>query len=469
MNIRSIRVRLAAWYALILMAMFAVAGGSAWWLMRNGIHESVDEELTEHLEAVRSSVVDARSGGPAGLATLADRLALQYPPSAEVRVRVGQGPRWVHSSAGRWPIASPESGLPGVQTAVVNGRATRVARARAVIDGDTWTFEAARSVGDFYRALDRLAWAMALLAPIALIVASAGGYWMSTRALAPVDHITHLARGIGATTLGARLPQRGTDDELARLTETLNAMFARLDASFRRITQFTADASHELRTPTAIIRTTAEVTRRRPRSEDEYVAALDRILRESERMSELIDDLLLLARSDSGADAPVLEPVDLAALVRSACDQVHVLAHDAGIAFAHTLPESCEGSGDPDALRRLLLTLLDNAVKYTPPGGHILVAMSTDGGQAEVAVQDSGIGISTEALPHIFERFYRVDTARGRSRGGSGLGLAIARTIARAHGGDVTVTSELGRGSRFVIRLPLHGAVPRPDPLRFVL
>jgi signal transduction histidine kinase len=267
-----------------------------------------------------------------------------------------------------------------------------------------------------------------------------------------------MAKAIGTHNLADRLPLRGVDDELDRLSDTLNGMFARLDDAFRRVTQFSADASHELRTPVAIIRTTAEVTRQRPRTEAEYAAALDRILAESERTSQLIDDLLLLARADADAERLVMEPMDLAETVRETCDQGRILADASGVRFTADLPRACPAVGEPQALRRLFLILVDNAVKYTPAGGIVNVAMTVEDGHATIDVRDTGVGIPAADAPRIFERFYRVATDRSRQTGGVGLGLAIARWIATCHGGTIALESEPGVGSVFHVILPIVSA-----------
>jgi heavy metal sensor kinase len=303
--------------------------------------------------------------------------------------------------------------------------------------------------------LNEFAWTMVMASPAVLVAAAAGGYAMSRRALQPVDRITRTAQVINARSLTSRLPLRGVDDELERLSETLNGMFARLEDGFRRVTQFTADASHELRTPTAVIRTTAEVTRARPRTEREYVTALDRILTESERMSRLIEDLLLLARSDADADRLTLEPMDLADVLGSACAEAEILARAAGVRLTSHMPTTFAATGDPDALRRLFVILLDNAVKYTAPGGVIDATMQVDGAVATVDVRDTGAGIAAADVPRIFERFYRVAADRSRATGGTGLGLAIAQWIATSHDGEIRVDSELGVGSVFHVSLPV--------------
>jgi heavy metal sensor kinase len=323
------------------------------------------------------------------------------------------------------------------------------------IAGAAWAVEIGTPINEFYEALNEVAWTLMIASPLVLLLASAGGYWASARALRPVDRITRMARAIGAQNLAERLPLRGADDELDRLSETLNSMFARLDEAFRIITQFTADASHELRTPVAIIRTTAELTRRRPRTQAEYEEALDRILAESERTSRLIEDLLMLARGDAEVENMVSEPMDLAQALRDACEEGRILAEAAGLEFSVEAPSSCPTTGDPQALRRLFLILIDNAVKYTPSGGAVRIAMIAGTADATIEVQDTGPGIPTDELPHLFDRFYRVGKDRSRESGGVGLGLSIARSIVIHHKGEITVDSRLGSGSTFRVRLPI--------------
>src|SRR5690606_22963917 len=215
----------------------------------------------------------------------------------------------------------------------------------------------------------------------------------------------------------------------------------RLEAAFRRTSRFTADASHELRTPLAVMRTTAEVALRSPHA-DEQRTALEQITAEIERTSQLVENLLLIAKADSGRAPLDKRRVDLVAAVEEACAEVRVLARVKGLDLDARLPQtSVPVTGDRDALRRLFLILLDNAVKYTAAGGKLEVSLDAIDGYAIGAVKDTGIGIPDDELPLIFDRFYRVDRARSREQGGAGLGLAIGRWIAEAHGGTITVTS----------------------------
>jgi signal transduction histidine kinase len=234
-------------------------------------------------------------------------------------------------------------------------------------------------------------------------------------------------------------------------------MLSRLESAVRRMAQFTADASHELRAPVSLIRTTAEVAvLKRDRSAGEYLEALDDILEEAERTSQVVESLMLLARTDSGKETLDCVPVDACTIVRGAAEQGERLARNHGVEFSIDLPASpVPVQADAEALRRALLILMDNAAKYTPRGGAVRVALSRINGFAIASVSDSGIGIGPEDIPHVFDRFWRTDKARSREQVGAGLGLSIAKWIIDVHGGSISIESELGKGSVFTIHLPL--------------
>jgi signal transduction histidine kinase len=235
-------------------------------------------------------------------------------------------------------------------------------------------------------------------------------------------------------------------------------MFSRLEASVRRMKQFTADASHELRAPIALIRTTAEVAvQRRNRQANEYLEALDDILEESERTSQVVDSLMLLARADAGKEVLERGLVDARSISHAAAEQGEKLARIRELAFSASIPEEPVWiHADAEALRRALLILIDNAAKYTPERGMVRFDLSANDGFARFSVTDTGIGIAPADLPHIFDRFWRADKARSRAHGGAGLGLSIAKWIAESHAGSITVESEAGKGSVFSMSVPLE-------------
>jgi heavy metal sensor kinase len=294
--------------------------------------------------------------------------------------------------------------------------------------------------------------------PVFLLLGSAGGYLVGRRALSPVDEITRRVQSISIGNLSERLPALNSRDELQRLTETSNAMLERLESSVLRIRQFTADASHELRAPLSIIRTSSEVALREPQLGGESRKTLLGIVGEVERATALLNDMLTLARADAAHGDLLWEPVDLAGLAEEVCETATPRAQQCELSFAISLPHDQPAMimGDLFALRRLLWTLIDNAMKYTPHGGAVGLSLTAEAGSVVVEVTDSGIGIAAKDLPYIFDRFYRADPSRGDVEG-TGLGLAIAKWIAQMHKAELTVSSEPGHGSTFCLTFPLAG------------
>lgn len=305
-----------------------------------------------------------------------------------------------------------------------------------------------------------------LILPIGVLAAYVLGWWLAFRAVEPVDRIITEVREItDGRSLHRRLPVPLVKDEVARLAETLNQMLNRLERSFSALRRFTADASHELKTPLTVLRSGVEraiTTRGVPA---ETLAALEETLQEINRMTELVDTLLTLARADEGIVPLHREPVDLRTLVEEAGETGELLAEKGSVTMSvSTPPGSVFIRADPSRIRQLLVNLLTNAVKYTPPGGRVRLWLERANGQVLVGVSDTGIGIAPGDLPHIFDRFWRADSARTRTsqRPGVGLGLAICRWIAEAHGGAIDVHSRPGRGTTFTVTLPAQAAA-HPD------
>ena len=364
-------------------------------------------------------------------------------------------------------IALPASlPAPRFQDIRIENHRLRFYSQRIAVDGKEYTVQVASLMTEAYEALERFRLILLLAAPVLLLVASAGGYWLSTRALAPVDAISRMAQRISIESLEQRLSVPQTGDQLQRLSETLNAMLSRLAFSVRRMKQFTADASHELRAPVSLIRTTAEVAvQRRDRSAGEYLQALEEILEEAAETSQVVESLMLLARADSGTQVLEAAPADICAIVRSASDQGEKLVRNRGSNCSAQIPEDPIWiQADAEALRRALLILIDNAAKYTPAGGSVAIRLEARGGLAVASVSDTGIGIAKEDLAHIFDRFWRADKARSREQGGAGLGLSIAKWIVETHRGSIDVKSELGRGSAFYLSVPLRHSNAAANP-----
>jgi heavy metal sensor kinase len=314
--------------------------------------------------------------------------------------------------------------------------------------------QVATSLASINRELNELFSVILLSGPLVLACALAGGYMLARKALAPVDRIVSTAEQITATRLDRRIEVPHSDDELRRLVRTLNGMIARLEHSFEEIRRFTADAAHELRTPIAVLRTEAEVALRMPRAPEQYRRVLEDQLEELERLSRLAEQLLFLCREDAGLVPVARDRVGLLEVVEDVAEHMRVVAEAKGLTLQVDRIVPCHVNGDEDQLRRLLFNLLDNAIKFTPAQGAIKVETVRVDGKVRIVVADTGIGIPQEQLPHIFERFYRVDPARGRDTDGTGLGLAIARSIAEAHGGSIEVESKVGFGTRAIVTLP---------------
>ena len=307
-------------------------------------------------------------------------------------------------------------------------------------------------VEEFLQTLWLILW---ITVPSALVIASLGGLFLANKALKPVDEITKTARRITSTSLNQRITLKRTNDEIGRLAETFNDMISRLGESFKQIRQFTADASHELRTPLTILKGETEVGLRKMRGPGEYRKILSSNLEEVNHMSQIVDNLLFLSKADMGKIHLERQRINLTKLVSEVHAQTKAMTITKGINFSVSNAVNSEVIGDRLRLRELLLNLVDNAVKYTPEGGEMKITLERDDGRAKLRITDNGIGIALQVQPHIFDRFFRVDKARSREAGGSGLGLSICKWIVEAHGGEISVESEIGRGSTFTVILPL--------------
>ena len=291
--------------------------------------------------------------------------------------------------------------------------------------------------------------------PVLLLISSAGGYWMSRRALRPVDRITATARSISIRNLSERLPVNDTGDELQRLAETCNEMLGRLELSVKKIKQFTADASHELRGPLSFTRTVAEVALRNPDVDVQSRQAFEDIVDEAAKAAVLLEQMLTLARADAEPFGTALEPLDLVQVVEETCGLARKIADEKNLTMHVAFPAQPIGQvlGDFSSLRRLLWILLDNSLKYTNAPGEINVSLTADAGRATLSVRDSGVGISLSDLPHVFDRFYRADPSRSQVEG-TGLGLSIAKWIAEMHHAEISVVSAKDEGTTFKVVFP---------------
>jgi len=459
-QVRSIRVRLAAWYLLVLALSLGLFAGGMWFALQYGLIADVDADLAGHFSGFRQWLHSQLPGGlqqtpaPELLEAKVHEYASGLTTGYWLRVSDAAG-RVLFASPG-FPDAPPAKRQREFRSIRVRGKSWRTIQRALAVGPDTYRVEYAASLKLIEEILEMFSSILWSLVPAILVLALGGGYWMSRRALRPVDAMTQAARSISLHNLSQRLAVPQTGDELQRLAETLNQMMGGLESSVRRMAQFTADASHELRTPITMMQTAAELALRRPRSTEEYRQVLAQILEDIARASQLIEDLLLLARADAGTSAFAKAPVEAAELVEEACRQMLPAAGEKQIALRWEAPAEPGASvmADRGALGRLLLALIDNALKYTPAGGRVEVGTEVQGAEIIVGVSDSGPGIAPQDLPHIFDRFYRADKARTSENGGFGLGLSIAQEIAEAHGGLIEVESQAGGGSRFRVHLP---------------
>lgn len=462
MRFRSIRVRLTAWYLAVLALGLAVFGVGSWYAMRASAFHTIDEELEDRIRGVEKFMrIQIASLSPLEIRDEFREHSVLGPGGDLFQVCDGKG-EWLYRSAvlenSHVTIRRPDQlGKEAeFENLTVQGTPVRFATGRVVVNHQPYSIQVAAPLNEFYEALERFRLILLLSVPVLLIGATVGGYWISRRALQPVDRITTAAESISIRNLSDRLDVPKTADELQRLSETLNRMLARLNSSVQRMSQFTADASHELRAPVSLIRTTAELAANGGRTNAEYHEDMVQILAEAERTSRLIDSLLLLARADAGEDSLQQELTNLATSVREAVDQGRTLAAERHIELTADIDEKpVVVLGDAEALRRLVFVLIDNAIKYNNEGGSVQIVLGSDGQHAVCTVRDSGIGITEADQRHIFDRFWRADKVRSRGAGGAGLGLSIGRWIVDRHRGTIEVTSQPGEGSEFTVKITL--------------
>jgi heavy metal sensor kinase len=321
--------------------------------------------------------------------------------------------------------------------------------------GDTFFVQEGVSLEGEYTFLRQLRTTLFFFLPGMLGLSIVSGRLMARRVLQPIETITREARTIEAQDLYRRLPVANPQDEIGQLVGVLNSLLSHLEGAFAQVRHFTADAAHELRTPLAVLRCGMEVVIARARSVEEYQGALGASIEEVSRLSCIVDNLFTLARADAGNQEFTWELVDLRELVQEVYEQAELMAEAKGLSVSLHTNGEVSIRGDCLRLKQLFLNLVDNAVKYTAAGGSIHLAVECEEQWAKVVVEDTGIGIPAEALPHIFDRFYRVDKARSLDDAGGGLGLSICQWVAQAHGGRITVQSRVGSGSTFIVSLPV--------------
>ncbi|HEY7206394.1 MAG TPA: ATP-binding protein [Methylomirabilota bacterium] len=461
----SIRTRLTLWYSGVLLAILVTISVLSYSWLRFGLLQDLDASLLTVAQVVKDTGTQARGAGDQEAILrellgpeLYDKFFQLLDP--EGRPQAAPAP----SRVGALPLS------PGARARAAHGQNTfetvglagaepvRVLTMPIVRDGRVVEIV---QVGMLLRrarvTLDRYVDTLTVLIPLGVGLAALGGAIIARIALRPLDRMTRTARRISAEDLSERVERPRTGDELDRLAETMNDMLARLEQAFAQSRRFAADAAHELRTPLAALRGTTEVALRGDRSPAEYRKVLTSSLEEVERLIRLSEDLLLYSRALAGPE-PAGERVDLEPLLLEGLDAGARLGQAAGVSVRIESAAPAVVRGDPTALRRALLNLVENAVKYTPRGGKVELSLVAGDGTAALTVADTGIGVDPADAERVFEPFVRLDAARSRDTGGAGLGLAIARSIVAAHRGTLTLESRPGSGSRFTIRLPLAAA-----------
>jgi len=476
MNTRSLSFRLVTWYAGLLTIVFVALGALTFLLVKHYIEANLLDTQARRAQQIADTLVAAVAR--TGEGTVAYEIEDLYSPEANdrfIRITREDGRIIYASSMPKDHSFDPATVPPASLTPT-----GRFSRKESLSAGDVLIAAQAHQVGPHRylvevgvsasrteAILDDVLIMLAIGLPIAVLVAVSGGFILVRRALEPVDRIAAKAEEITQHNLSERLPVLKTGDELERLSVALNHMISRLEDAIQSSKRFVADASHELRTPLTVLRGELESLLGAGAAARAGAAAdggdvsrpetLGSMLEEVLRLNGIVEGLLALSRLDAGEAKSEWVRFDLAQLAATTADQMSLLAEDKSITVSCEAAPEVMVEGDRARLKQVIVNLLDNAIKYTPNGGKVRLQITRQDGYAVLDVVDDGVGIPTEALPHVFKRFFRVDDSRSREQGGAGLGLSIVKSICAAHGAQVEVSSVLGHGSRFRIRQPLVG------------
>jgi len=464
----SIRVKFVAWYTLILTVTLVAFSFLLYYFLAKALYESVDKKITTIAELTADS--NARvTTEPEGWTDYMENF-LGFKPSANYIQIMDKSGDLNYNADGSLPVKLPitadtvrraQKGEPFYETLMgLDTHPIRLINYPVMRNGDLVTLvQVGTSLGSVEETLARLLRTLLITVPLILLFSSLGGYFLARTTFDPVNEIVTTAREISAMNLSRRISVKNPKDELGKLAETFNNMIERLEKSFARIMQFSADASHELRTPLTILKGETEWALRSARNVDEYKEILTSNLEEINHMSNIIEDLLVLARADMGEMPMDMHPIALGHILGEVHDMGRVLADmkDMELVLDVTDLDGVRILGNDLRLRQLFLNLVDNGIKYTRNGGRVDLAARVQEDRVQVKVIDNGIGISDEDQKRIFDRFYRVDKHRSRAEGGTGLGLSICRFITEAHNGSIEVSSNTGMGSTFTVTLPIYG------------
>ena len=460
-----LKTRLTLWYVTLFAVMLAAWGIGIVTLVRANLYGAIDRTLES-----RATRIAADLGGikPRKFADISDATLVNVAREqsvAQLLSNTGEILQHAGSSSASSTLAPDELVTRALTTSsaklgTVTHRDQRFRLLVAPVPGTSKLLLVGSDTQSTDDAIERLTLIMLLTGPVVLVAAGAGGWFLASRALAPLAEMTATAAGIGITRLDERIPVPEGGDELSALAVTLNKMLARLEEGVDDKRRLIADASHELQTPLAVMRTELDVSLGSPNLTPESIEVLESAREETDRMTRIVRNLLTLARFDEGTLQLLRKPINLGALAHDAAESLQMLGRERGVDIA-VEGDDIVVMADPEYIRLVVVNLIENAVKHSGAGTAVNVALETAGDEVRVSVTDTGPGIAEEDQPHVFDRFYRVDRARSKKSGGSGLGLAITREIVEAHDGRVELKSRLGHGSTFRIVLPV---VPPAKP-----
>jgi heavy metal sensor kinase len=461
---RSIRARLITLYVVTLSLIFVCFGGYTYLGFKQYLIRSLQQTLTRRAHQIATTILADMP--KKGENYVSNEIQARYAPELNERIiRItDQSGRAIYASKNA-EVLSKLPVIPSGDTIETKplhreetpqgGEHLQVAAiGYRLSDGAHYVVEVGASESDIFIALDGLLLTLALGFPVFIGLTSIGAYILLGRALRPVDQIVRSAERITLQNLSQRLPIPDTGDEVERLSLALNRMIQRLEEAFQLTTRFTGDASHELRTPLTIMRGELEALLKEDQLSEDQSAQVVSVLEEAERLTQIVEGLLAMSRLETGESQMSKVPFDFSGLVAMTVEQMVPLAEDKSVALTNDIAEEVVVDGNEARLKQVVVNLVDNAIKYTPEGGKITVRVLTEPGLAFLEIIDNGIGISSKALPHVFERFYRSEQILARKARGTGLGLAMVLSIVEAHAGKVSVTSRESEGALFRVELP---------------
>ena len=466
MNTRSLSFRLVTWYAGLLTLVFILLGTLMYFDLRRFLENNLNQTQARRAQQIADTML--AHIGTTGEGRFAFDVKDRYEPEVNDRfIRVTRHDGTVIYESG---MPKDQSFDPTHLPAIGSSADKEFSRKLRLPDGDEmviaalnyttpdkqqYLVEVGVPLAPVSTMLGHLFVQLSFGLPVALAIAILGGYFLVRRSLRPVEEIAHKAEQITHHNLSERLPVARTGDEVERLSISLNHMISRIEDALQNSKRFVADASHELRTPLTVLLGELENLGRDSRFDKSTRDTIGSMLEEVERLTDIVEGLVALSRLDAGEAKMEWVKVDLGELAATTADQMNLLAEDKGISVQCEPVQAVVVEGDRSRLKQVVVNLLDNAIKYTPGGGSIQLTVSRQNGHAILDVTDSGIGIPADAVPHVFDRFFRVDKARTRNEGGAGIGLSIVKSICAAHSAEVEVESSVGKGSRFRVKLPL--------------